>query len=67
VGRSDRFSAGFDLRANRSGPEAARALVTAGGELFLDVRALLGGWAQTGRRGLMGKGGGDWRGGLETA
>jgi enoyl-CoA hydratase len=35
MGRPGRFSAGFDLRVMRSGPEAARALVTSGGELLM--------------------------------
>ena len=34
-GRPGRFSAGFDLKVMMSGPEAARALVMAGGELFM--------------------------------
>ena len=35
AGRPGRFSAGFDLRVMGSGPDAARALVAAGGELLL--------------------------------
>ncbi len=35
AGRAGRFSAGFDLKAMMSGPEAARALVMAGGELLM--------------------------------
>ncbi len=35
TGRPGRFSAGFDLKVLRQGPEAAVDLVTAGGQLFL--------------------------------
>ena len=35
TGREGRFSAGFDLRVMMSGPEAARDLVTRGGQLLL--------------------------------
>jgi enoyl-CoA hydratase len=35
LGRTGRFCAGFDLSVMRDGPAAARALVTAGAELFL--------------------------------
>jgi enoyl-CoA hydratase len=35
VGRPGRFSAGFDLKVMRGGPEAARQVVTRGGETFL--------------------------------
>lgn len=35
MGRPGRFSAGFDLRVMMSGPDAARALVTAGGDLLM--------------------------------
>jgi enoyl-CoA hydratase len=35
VGREGRFSGGFDLATMRTGPEAVRALVAAGAELFL--------------------------------
>lgn len=35
VGREGVLSAGFDLKTMRTGPEAARALVAAGAELFL--------------------------------
>jgi enoyl-CoA hydratase len=35
TGREGRFSAGFDLRVMMSGPEAARDLVTKGGEVLL--------------------------------
>lgn len=36
-GRPGRFSAGFDLKVMMSGPEAARALVLAGGELLMKL------------------------------
>lgn len=35
MGRPGRFSAGFDLKVMMSGPDAARALVTSGGELLM--------------------------------
>ncbi|NNL66635.1 MAG: crotonase/enoyl-CoA hydratase family protein [Myxococcales bacterium] len=35
IGRPERLSAGFDLKSMGAGPEAARALVTAGAELLL--------------------------------
>jgi enoyl-CoA hydratase len=35
VGRPGRFCAGFDLKVMRGGPEAARELVTLGGQTFL--------------------------------
>jgi enoyl-CoA hydratase len=35
MGRPGRFSAGFDLKVMMSSPEAARALVTAGGDLLM--------------------------------
>jgi enoyl-CoA hydratase len=37
VGRPGRFSAGFDLKVMMSGPEAARSLVMAGGELLMKL------------------------------
>ncbi len=36
-GRPGRFSAGFDLKVMMSGPDAARALVMAGGELLMKL------------------------------
>jgi enoyl-CoA hydratase len=36
-GRPGRFSAGFDLKVMMSGPEAARSLVMAGGELLMKL------------------------------
>jgi enoyl-CoA hydratase len=40
AGRDGRFCAGFDLRAMMAGPDSARALVGAGGELLLRLYAL---------------------------
>ncbi len=37
TGRPGRFSAGFDLSVLNSGPDAARALVTAGAEMLLKI------------------------------
>jgi enoyl-CoA hydratase len=37
LGRPGRFSAGFDLSVMKSGPDAARALVSAGGELLVRI------------------------------
>ena len=37
TGRPGRFSAGFDLSVLKSGPDAARALVTAGAEMLLQI------------------------------
>lgn len=37
LGRPGRFSAGFDLAVINQGPEASRALVTAGGELLVRI------------------------------
>lgn len=37
LGRPERFSAGFDLKVMKAGADAARALVLAGGELFMRV------------------------------
>ena len=35
AGRPDRFSGGFDLKVMMAGPEAARGLLTAGGDLLM--------------------------------
>lgn len=40
MGRAGRFSAGFDLKSLREGPEVGRALVKAGGELAMRLYAL---------------------------
>lgn len=37
IGRPGRFSAGFDLSVIQEGPDASRALVTAGGHLLLRI------------------------------
>ncbi len=37
IGRPGRFSAGFDLSVIKQGPDASRALVTAGGNLLLRI------------------------------